>query len=321
MDDQEVYQLFESPLFADLQEQDLFDHQRPILAHYTSLIALESILTNNEILFSNPMFMNDLEEVRFGITQGASAINKSVSIRNALGTDARRARFSEELDYNIQNFAQEHLFDTYVFCLSEHTQETKDGLLSMWRAYGADGRGAAIIFDTSKLSAIETSPLLFMKVNYRSPDSPASWFERIASTFASIFTDNVIADQYIPLAAAILFERLKLHALFTKHHGFSEEKEWRVVYLSDRDVKKRLQPMFHYLNGPRGIEPKLHLKAEPIEGVISAGASFDELIIGILLGPTASDFTKRTVSRMLEKIGKSELSSKLSMSSIPYRPN
>jgi hypothetical protein len=30
MDDQAVYQLFESPLFADLKEQDQFDHLCPV---------------------------------------------------------------------------------------------------------------------------------------------------------------------------------------------------------------------------------------------------------------------------------------------------
>lgn len=44
----------------------------------------------------------------------------------------------------------------------------------------------------------------------------------------------------------IVFERLKLFALFTKHDGFKEEKEWRVVYLSERDTGKKLRSMLGY---------------------------------------------------------------------------
>jgi hypothetical protein len=35
-----------------------------------------------------------------------------------------------------------------------------------------------------------------------------------------------------------LFERFKLFALCTKHYGFSEEKEWRAVYMPDAQPGK-----------------------------------------------------------------------------------
>ena len=43
------------------------------------------------------------------------------------------------------------MIDTYVFCLSEHAKDDTDGLLSMWRGYGGNGNGAAIVFDAGKL--------------------------------------------------------------------------------------------------------------------------------------------------------------------------
>jgi hypothetical protein len=70
MDDAEIRELFK-PLFADLQGNDSFPDQRPLLAHYTSVPVLEAILRNNEVWLSNPLFMNDVEEVRFGMTNGA----------------------------------------------------------------------------------------------------------------------------------------------------------------------------------------------------------------------------------------------------------
>jgi hypothetical protein len=40
-----------------------FPQKRLLVAHYTTLEVLEKILGTNEIWFSNPLFMNDLEEV------------------------------------------------------------------------------------------------------------------------------------------------------------------------------------------------------------------------------------------------------------------
>jgi len=76
--DAQALQSFLGPLFADLEGTPQFYDQKPLLAHYTSIGALEAILRNNELWFSNPLYMNDLEEVRFGINEG---VNPSYSPR------------------------------------------------------------------------------------------------------------------------------------------------------------------------------------------------------------------------------------------------
>jgi hypothetical protein len=68
MDEQEIMQRFQ-PLWADLRPEDTFAAKKPLLAHYTTIQTLEKILASNEVWFSNPLFMNDIEEVRFGILQ------------------------------------------------------------------------------------------------------------------------------------------------------------------------------------------------------------------------------------------------------------
>jgi hypothetical protein len=74
MDDVQIFNMFEL-LFADLLENDSFPAKRPLLAHYTSIPVLEAMLRNNEVWFSNPLFMNDMEEVRFGINAGANPLS------------------------------------------------------------------------------------------------------------------------------------------------------------------------------------------------------------------------------------------------------
>ncbi len=51
-------------LYADMAGDDQFPQRKPLLAHYTSIQNLEKILLNNEVWFSNPLFMNDIEEHR-----------------------------------------------------------------------------------------------------------------------------------------------------------------------------------------------------------------------------------------------------------------
>ena len=48
-------------------------------------------------------------------------------------------------------FDGEPVLDIYVFCLSEHPKKNNDGSLSMRRAYGRHGNGAALVFRTEGL--------------------------------------------------------------------------------------------------------------------------------------------------------------------------
>lgn len=319
MDDNQIWNEFFAVLHSDLAEEE-FHHRKPLLAHYTSLDGLEKILTHNELWLSNPLFMNDIEEVRFGITEGSHALRHNATLLEALDGQARYQKFMTALDDVIARFEREHLFDTYVICFSEHQPNDQDGLLSMWRGYGGNGRGAAIVFDTAKLTPVEGSPLILAKVHYASGDERRAWFDATAARFAPVLRNTALPDEKIYLAASALFERIKLFALIDKHHGFEEEREWRLVYRSERDTENRLTPMRHYLNGPRGVEPKLRLKIEPLQGFTDEAVSLERLVDRILLGPsTSSPLAKRSVQRMLEIIGRAEMKERVIASSIPFR--
>ena len=319
VDDNQIWQLFE-PLFEDMAGENEFPNRRPLLAHYTSLQVVESILANDEIWFSNPLLMNDSEEVRFGYIHGAQLAKESIEIRSALATEERHAAFAEALDGYIAHFEENNLLDTYVFCLSEHSPDDFDSLLSMWRGYGGNGKGAAIVIDTSKIEEIEESPLLILRVRYGSEDQRRGWIRDKITAFAEILERSAVPDEKIHLASAQLHEVIKLFALTTKHHGFEEEQEWRVVYLSDRDEENKLKDMLGYFNGPRGLEPKLRLKITPKDGVTPGDLSFDRILAAVLLGPNmASPISVPSISRMLDLIGKPELKDRIIASSIPFR--
>jgi len=213
-----------------------------------------------------------------------------------------------------------HLLNTYVFCMSEHDVSDNDGLLSMWRGYGANGNGVAIVFDTAQINALESSPLIIAKVAYATTEVRMEWLKNVVVKFAAVLSRSNIPDERLGLAAFSLFERIKLFALFSKHHGFKEEREWRVVYMPNRDVGQKLAPMFNYAIGDRGIEPKLRFKVLPMDGVTASDLSLTKIIERIILGPTiSSPLAIRTVHRMFDLLNHAGLNPKLRASTIPFR--
>lgn len=317
--DEQIYNAF-LPLWNDIQNAETFPSKRPLLAHYTSIAALESIMASDEVWFSNPLYMNDMEELRFGILEGAQACRQSDAIKSACGSAERHDKFLEGFEFNFNRFSNEHAFDVYVFCLTEHDRDNTDGLLSMWRGYGSNGNGAAIVFDTAQLNHVEGSALIISNVTYASREKRLKWIDEKLDAFAHLLAENNVPDDKLFLAAYALFERIKMFAICTKHHGFSEEKEWRVVYLRDRDHNKKFEHMLHYAIGKRGIEPKLKYKVQPIEGLTQADISLEKIIHQIVLGPAVSSpLAINAVRRMLEKVGKHKLSERLVASTTPLR--
>ena len=110
--------------------------------------------------------MNDLEEVRFGVLEGRKVAMESDEIVKACKTAERAQHFRNWFGHYFGEFDTRHLFNTYVFCMSEHGNDDNDGRLSMWRGYGANGNGVAIVIDTAQLDLIDRSPLIVGSVSY-----------------------------------------------------------------------------------------------------------------------------------------------------------
>ncbi len=319
MDAAAVTQLFQ-PLWDELKDFANFPRDRPLLAHYTTVQTLEKILANNEVWFSNPLFMNDFEEVRFGINQGHELVLGDQEIAEACRTPERAATLKNAFAAYYNKFANEHALDTYVFCLSYHDKEDNDGRLSMWRGYGANGNGVALVFDTAQLESVDSSPLIIAPVVYATTEARMNWLRECLKKFTVILNASNIPDDKLYIAAYLLFERIKLFALFSKHHGFKEENEWRVVYMPDRDTEQKLKPMFHYAIGPRGVEPKLKFKIQPISGMTVSDLSLAKITDRIILGPSiSSPVALATMQRMLDVLNQSAFKAKLRASTIPFR--
>jgi hypothetical protein len=319
--DAEIIASFDE-LIIDIDDLQFVIKNRPLLAHYTSVMALEKIMANDEMWFSNPLFMNDLEEVRFGVQQGLRLFLQSESVVHAAGSAQRAQILRDVFSRYYAQFDQEHAFDTYVFCLSRHDPKNVNGVLSMWRAYGGSGSGAALVFNTNFVTDQNlTSPLIVTKVHYASGESRVQWLNDRLNQWCEKLRIMGLSDEQLPLAAGSFFHLLKFFALKSKHDGFVEEEEWRLIYLPERDREGKFKDKikFHYVVGPRGVEPKLIFKIQPLDPVQTW--KFADILDRIILGPSLSSWlARRGVERMLETVGKREFRLKVSVSQIPLRP-
>ncbi len=308
-------------LWADLPVDQNFPATRPLLAHYTSVASLEQMLLANEVWFSNPLFMNDWEELRFGMSAGASEFRTHPALISACKTSESHAKLVAHFDQLFNVFDSEHAMDTYVLCLSEHPPDNNDGMLSMWRGYGANGGGVAVVFDASKIPVREEALFIVSKVVYAGQGTRLEWIQEKIVALAKLISDHERSDENLHFAAYAWLERLKLFSLFTKHSGFSEEKEWRMVYLSDRDKHRQLATMLGYAITSKGVEPKLKVRVNELPGAVAQEFSLDGLIERIILGPSISSaLAANSVRRMLELNGRASLASKVVASTIPFRP-
>lgn len=160
----ELQELF-APFFQELEGVDNFPHETPLLSHYTSIAAFEKIIASKEVWFSSPLRMNDIRESQAALD---ALSNQFIAMVSALGEDVfARARKKILLDtfLNLKlAYERQRASRLFVFCLSEHNPDDNDGLLSMWRGYGGDGSGVAIVFDSSKLRVADRPLLIVSKV-------------------------------------------------------------------------------------------------------------------------------------------------------------
>jgi hypothetical protein len=297
------------------------DKSRPLLAHYTSIKVMENILSTSEVWFGNPLFMNDLQEMRFGLGEGTRYFADINNLMKAAGTRERTQILQQAYLHYFSHFDMHQAFDTYIFCLTEHEPSNNDGMLSMWRGYGQHGNGAALVFDASKVTMVPTSPLVVTKVSYVSDAMRVEQLRALLAAWSDVTQKLQLPDDRLYLASYVAFSLVKGHALSTKHVGFSEEKEWRIIYYPERDQAGALKPFLHYHVGDRGVEPKLKYKIGHIAGVSAPDLALERLLNRIILGPSVSSpLSKRGVERMLDNIDRPQFKPLLRSSGIPLRP-
>jgi Protein of unknown function (DUF2971) len=260
--------------------------QRTRFVHYTSADTAMSILRSREVWMRKSSCMNDFLEVQYGLARLGRAYGK---------TDAG-AKFQSNLNSMFDGITAdiEKLFDswtphfhsnTYLACLSEHDdREDTFGRLSMWRAY-CETAGVALVLNNSAF----LTPAL-PDGGLRAYTSPVAYlddgqFENEVGKIAKNIADNADFLKTLGREAMIsrIFNMFRFAVLCTKHPGFAEEKEWRVIYSPAVELSPYLTKDIQVVKGVPQPIYKIPLKDIPEIGL---AAAIPTLLNRVIIGPT-----------------------------------
>lgn len=288
-----------------------------LLGHYTSLESAHSILCSKTIWLSNPLFMNDIQELRLGINMSTEYILSNIFEC----FDTSTARIVERCYVkNLQSFQDEQMIDIYVLCFCEHNQDDYDGVLSMWRGYGGYGGGVALVINTSFVRDGADLPIYIQKVQYISNEERQCHLKHIIDNWCQHVKQLLVPEDMLYIPVFYLFYIVLLNALTSKHYGFKEEREWRLLYIKAYDESALLTKYLSYHVDKHGIQPKLKLPIGPLPDDDISQWSIPTIVDRIIIGPSiSSPLAQETTKRLLQPIYGEALNDKVYASGIPFR--
>ncbi len=286
--------------------------------HYTSAEVAMSIIQNKEVWMRSTMVMNDFREVEHGATCLVEAYN-SEDVGKPLKDflELVYPGFCDEFASLFNPWFGHFRADTYIACLSEH-DESEDiiGRLSMWRAYGARN-GVALVINNGPITiSSDALKANSSAVAYLTTDEFKHEFAKVSDRIRS--SRAVVEGMGREQVLGMLFTAFRFAIICTKHPGFKEEREWRVVYAPTLEKSPVIRSSVKSVNGVAQIVELLPLRNEPQNGLFGADIPnlLDRLIIGPCQHPLA---TYKALVRVLEDAGVADAANKVVYSDIPLR--
>ena len=111
---------------------------------------------------------------------------------------------------------------------------------------------------------------------------------------------------------------LVMAALSLKHKGFSEEREWRMIFLPDALPSEHVERSVEVIAGVPQTVYKIPLENKPGQDI--CGVSIPDLIDQVIIGPSALPAAIfNAFSSILKGAGIGDPDSRLTISDIPLR--
>ncbi|CAN7171172.1 DUF2971 domain-containing protein [Rhizobium leguminosarum] len=307
---------------TDAMRRQFFSNQT--LAHYTTAENALNIL-RGEVWLRNTRVMNDVAEVQ----HGANLIRKAIEPGIDTHVEPALRRLGKLLD-DAHPGLSSHVFNdfmsklwnlvhrTYVTCLSvHHPEKEENGRLSMWRAYTGNYAGVAIVLDPEPFTQMIEDPSFFsVPVSYATEQELEQRLMKAADEVGA--NAAFIAQQPRQLIEWYFSGLLRRIATASKHHGFREEEEWRVMHTRYVDPSDGLRYENATIRGIPQVITKLPLG---LNGPFaSKGMTIPELVRQVIIGPTNYPFVvAEAVEAAMVAAGIPDARSKIRISEIPLR--
>jgi hypothetical protein len=277
--------------------------------HYTTSDGLVGILQNSSIWASNYAFMNDPSERIYCINKAKEAIDKVHNGRSELVMNMLD-KLRTELD-------GEGILTEYIASFCE------DGdLLSQWRTYAADASGYSVEFDAARLFWNLAQTASLTKVIY-DPKLQIEILTEVCEIIAD-FVENEFrkigdtVSTMLDIYASHCVNPIWSLCSSMKHEAYSEEKEWRLVFLKSSKNE----------GAPRIFDEEVHFRTRGSTIVPYVNIPFGEArnlqdheehypVRRIIIGPTEhTGVAKKGVELLCESINRKIT---VASSSIPAR--
>ena len=274
-------------------EQARIEQDGTRFVHYTTAQSALDILQSECLWMRNATCMNDFNEMRHGLWCVIEAFRTDDGQAFSAALNACHAGLATELDKKFSTAAPALIEHTYIASISEHSDDEEAyGRLSMWQSYGSRA-GAAIVFNPGPfLRPTDALPIWVSPVAYIGLPGVQKELQKIAEKMHSDLA--ILAAVPREELLEIAFRALIFLVVSSKHEGFREEREWRIVHLPTfwPAAAERLPLSQISLSGVPQPIFKIPFVDYPDEGFY--GATIPDLIHRIIVGPTQYPAASRT---------------------------
>lgn len=290
-------------------------------AHYTSADTAIKIIKRKALWMRNARVMNDYSEIIYGQKFLEHAWEAAKDFKETL--KSIDDNIVSAVETVINNSFHDRFRETYITSLIHHDvsskkPESKDGRLSMWRAYGGETNVAFIFHPQQFFDDDESINLFISPVLYADQEEFSKQFERIANGFKE--HQELLRSSRPDQIVAALVRAFHFTILSTKHRGFVEEKEWRVLYSPSLATSPITESDTVTIGGVPQIIHKITLLKSSEKHPLDT--SLPTILDKIIIGPCQNPKIIRDALRAeLETAGIKDAHDRILISDIPFRRN
>jgi len=281
-----------------LPSRSAFEHDPPPeLYHYTDLDSLSGIFQTRTLWLSKISTMNDTSEIALAVRHFKRCVDA-----HAKESERDEAVFLQHVAAQLEGFRRTNI------CVASFCEE--EDQLNQWRSYGADGRGIALGFPSSRLDKLATEHGLRLVPCVYEPELHVRIVEDLLAMLLTEYRKELPGDD---AQRDRLVERFNgaflMAAPIIKDHHFAQEREWRLVS-TPRPI-----------SDPR-ITASLTGRKASVKFVLPLAAedeSHPEIFSSLIIGPTLDPESVADAIEVLADRRGFRLP-QVHISDIPYRP-
>lgn len=302
--------------YADRRIEEARDNGDIDFVHYTSAEAAAHIIRSQSWWMRLSSTMNDFKEVKYGIDRlDIARATSGLRLRAAL--DKVCPGLYDEVEGELPRWKTTFWLDTFLTSFSTHHRRVEDvvGRLSMWRAYGGASSVAIILNKQIFLGARDTLKIYGSPVAYFDDALFLKKYEQVIENVD--LHSGFLRQQDQAILKRSLYNVYRFAILSTKHPGFAEEEEWRIVHSPLSDGPSPLELTTATIGGtpqPVMVVPFTDHAA------MSTGIRFGDLVDRLIIGPTQYPNAQyRAFVSLLGEAGVKNPEKKVIVSDIPIR--